>query len=165
MRYSEFAAGLPDEDAALLLNALTLGSGWLAFGVRLLTDNGDAAYVLRSLTRASAALLLTRRLLNEQASDAADILLGDLDLDLDVAETSDPASASDPPPLHWRDFLATRTVEDGTYLTAVLREAVGDARRAGTAVLEDDDLETIRLHVVSAVAALSDARRLIAAAP
>lgn len=156
MRYSEFAMRLRDEDATALLNALTLGSGWLAYSVRLLTDNGDAAQVLRSLGRAAGALLLARRLLNEQGSGGEATLVDDLAL------TPDPTSGMEPPPLQWRDFLAIRTGDDGVHLTALLREAVGDAHRAGTAVLANDDVETIRLHLVGAVAALSDARRIVA---
>ena len=124
-------------------------------------SDAAAARVLRSLSRAFAALLLARRLLNDQGAAPSDTLVDDLDLTLalDLGESTASESASEPPPLHWRDFLATRAVEDGTYLTSILREAVGDARRAGTAVLEDDDVETIRLHLVGAVASLSDARR------
>lgn len=156
MRYSEFAMRLRDEDATALLNALTLGSGWLAYSVRLLTDNGDAPQVLRSLARAAGALLLARRLLNEQGS-SGDVMLVD-----DLALLPDPTSDVEPPPLHWRDFLTIRTRDGGVHLTALLRGAVGDAHRAGTAILEDDDVETIRLHLVGAVAALSDARRIVA---
>ena len=156
MHYSEFAAGLSDEDAAALVNALTLGSGWLAHAVRALTDDGDAAQLLRALAGAAGALLLARRLLNEQLIDGPDALVDSL------SQTPDPTVGVEPPPLQWRNFLAMRTADAGASLNAALHNAVGSARRAGVALLEDDDVETIRLHLVGAVASLSEARRIIA---
>ena len=69
MRYGEFATGRSAEDVAALINALTLGSGWLVHAVRLLTSDGDAAELAEALTRAGVALLRARRLMSAQAAD------------------------------------------------------------------------------------------------
>ena len=149
MRFSEFANDLGDEGTATLVNTLTLGSGRLAHAARLVTDDGDAAQVLRSLDLAFGALLRARRLLNGQAPDAAD--------------APDSSTASGPLLLRWADFLASRTTEgEAVAFRTALVDAVGHARNAGTAILEDDDIETVQWHLVGAVTALGEARRVVA---
>ena len=152
VRYSEFAAGVSGEDEHTLVNALTLGSGWLALAVRVLTTDGDATTVLRVLTRAAGALLLARRMLNGQATDAEDGLV------LDLTDVADAGETAEPTALSWGDFLATRPLE-GAAVRPSLLNAVVSTRRAGRALLDDGEVETMRLHLAEAVSCLGDARR------
>lgn len=154
MRYSEFAAGLRPEDEVALVDALTLGSGWLAFAARALAADGEASTVLRALTAASTALLLARRLVSGQATVRGTELAAVLTELHQAGDTTDPVSLS------WEDYLANRAIV-GPDLTATLRNAVSGARRAGTVLLEDGEVEMIRLHLVEAVSSLGDARRLL----
>ena len=155
MRYREFATGVPGEDERALVDALTLGSSWLALAARVVTADGDAATVLRALTAASTALLLARRVLNGQATD------GDDGLVLEAAELPDASAMPEGASLSWRDYLTTHALTDAA-VRAPLLNAVGSARRAGRLLLDDGDVETMRLELVAAVASLGDTRRILA---
>lgn len=155
MRYREFAIGRSDEDERVLVDALTLGSGWLAVAARVVTADGDAATVLRALTAASAALLLARRVLNGQATDGDDGLVPD------ATELPDAGAMPEGASLSWRDYLATHALTDAA-VRAPLLNAVGSARRAGCILLDDGEVETMRLELVAAVSSLGDARRILA---
>ena len=152
MHWTRYLASLPDEDAALLVNALTAGAGHASLAVRLMDQNAATADVLTAWTRAGTALLLARRLSNAPwlGADAAHALPDSY------------AAPVLPCLVPWRDFLLTCGSQPAEHLMVLLLRAVGDARTALTAVVADGDVEVIRLHLVGAVAALGEARRLIA---
>ena len=148
MRFSEFCASSGDEVAEALANALTLGSGRLAYAARLVTDDGEAGGVVRSLDRAIEALLQALQLLGDQAADAV--------------PAPDLTDTPVPPSHHWEEFLASRTTAtEATAFRTALIDALERARYAGTALLEDSDIETIALQVAAAVTALREARRIV----
>ena len=151
MRWNEHVAGLADEAAATLLNDLTLGAGRIAFAVRLLDANAETQAVLDSVAGAYRALRRARAVLAPYGGAESDG--GDLDL---IPGTSQS--------LPWQAFLGRLDRAEGERLLTLLQEAVQHTRQAGLLVLDDGELEPISLHVVGAVAALSQARRLIAAA-
>ena len=149
MRWNGHVAGLADEAAASLLNDLTLGSGRISFAVRLLSANAETQAVLDSVAGAYRALRRARAVL--------------------AGEAAHPALADEPHPLPhtapsmpWQDFLGLLDRAEGEWVLMLLQEAVQHTRHAGLQVLDDAELEPIGLHVVGAVAALAQARRLIA---
>ena len=149
MRWTEHVAGVGDEAAASLLNDLTLGSGRISFAVRLLSADAEAQVVLDSVAGAYRALRRARAVLAGEAAHPA------------VADEPDPVSAMSQP-LPWRDFLSLLDHSEGERLLLLLQEAVHHTRQAGLRVLDDAELEPICLHIVGAVAALAQARRLMA---
>ena len=149
MRWTEHVAGVGDDAAAYLLNDLTLGSGRIGFAVRLLSANAEAQAVLDSVAGAYRALRRARSVLAGEAAHPA------------VADEPDPASAMSQH-MPWQDFLGLLPQSEGERLLMLLQEAVRHTRQAGLLMLDDAELQPICLHVVGAVAALSQARRLIA---
>ena len=149
MRWTEHVADVGDEAAASLLNDLTLGSGRISFAVRLLSANAETQAVLDSVAGAYRALRRARAVLAGEAAQPVE------------REGLDPVPGTSPS-MPWQDCMGLFDRAEGERLLMLLQEAVQHTRCAGLQVLDDAELEPICLHVVGAVAALAQARRLIA---
>lgn len=64
MRWTEYLNGLTDEDAALLVNALTAGAGQASLAVRLMDQNATTGDVHTAWAQAGTSRLRARRLSN-----------------------------------------------------------------------------------------------------
>ena len=107
--------------------------------------------MLASWARVAENLLLVRR------------LLAGLPLDAARAATEGAALRRESPcSPAWAESLRTLAPEMGRVVLSLLLTVVRETRAAGLAALDDADTELIQAHVIAAVAALADARRLAA---
>ena len=151
MRWSAFLARLPDPEAMALVNAVTLAAVATTRAVRLMARDAPVADVLAAWQPVATVLVRARRLLASvpltEADDVAPAALGPL-----------PRAT-----IGWQTWLAA---DDplARVLLGLLTTAVAETRAAAEGMLADAEADAIGLHVVGAVAALADARQLIASA-
>jgi hypothetical protein len=151
MRWSAFLATLPDPEAMALVNAATLAAVATTRSVRLMARDAPVAEVLTAWQAVATVLLRARRLL-------AGVPLAEAD-----AAAPPPSEPLPMGPTGWQAWLAA----DDPLARALLDRltaAVAETRAAGEGMLADAEVDAIGLHVVGAVAALADARQLIASA-
>ena len=150
MRWSEYTAKLPPEAYAQLVNLLTIGSGSVAFAVRLSVENASAAQVLRHLAGAHDSLRLVDRTVSAVLAPLFNGASGQRWGDVSHAGR-----------LRWRELVGRLSGEQGAQLQAVLDEAAGHAREAARLVLQDAEMDEVRGSLERAVDALARARLLL----
>ena len=143
MRWGEYLETLPAAESVALVNALTAAAGYAGQAVRRQGADAPTGEVLQTWYRASVHLLRARRLL----------------AGLPRPDATPPAAPTTPAAdVPWRQTLDAGPPGTGRWTLESQITAVQALRAACLAALEDADVETVRAHVIAAVAALAEAR-------
>ncbi len=145
MRWSEYLATQPADEAAALVNDLVIGYGTLSFMVRQLTRNGELREVVATLGRAELALDRAYRRL-----PGADERV--------VLPTARAVAEGQP----WQTYLADRPEQDGVALLAQLQDVVAQAKVSGEVIGADGTVGEMGIHLRATLDQLQQLREELA---